>query len=64
MQFPDNFVKLLTDSQEDAIKLIEIFQINGDTEQIDENLKAWTVNSVSSREIQISLEFDNPILVS
>ena len=38
--------------------------LNGDTEEIDNNLKSWTVTSVSGTEIVISLIFDKPILVS
>ena len=38
--------------------------LNGDTEEIDKNLKSWTVTSVSGTEIMISLIFDKPLLVS
>ena len=38
--------------------------LNGDTEEIDQNLKTWTIDSVSSSRIKINLEFENPILVS
>ena len=64
MQFPDDFVQLVKDSQEDAIKLIEIIMLNGETEEIDQNLKTWTIDSVSSSRIKISLEFENPTHVS
>ena len=38
--------------------------LNGDTKEIDKNLKSWTVTSVSGTEIVLSLIFDEPILVS
>ena len=38
--------------------------LNGDTKEIDKNLKSWTVTSVSGTEIVISLIFNKPILVS
>ena len=38
--------------------------INGDSKEIDENLKSWTVISVSPTKIDISLEFSKPLSVS
>ena len=38
--------------------------INGETKEIDKRLKSWTVTQTSSTRIDISLTFENPILVS
>ena len=38
--------------------------LNGDTEEIDKNLKSWIVTSTSSTKINISLTFDKPLIVS
>ena len=38
--------------------------LNGDTKEIDKNLRSWTVVSASSTRIDISLDFEKPILVS
>ena len=38
--------------------------LNGDTEQIDQNFKSWTVISDDSSKINISLGFEKPVLVS
>lgn len=38
--------------------------INGETEQIDKNLRSWTVTQTSSTKIDIDLTFEKPIMVS
>ena len=38
--------------------------LNGDTEEIDKNLRSWTVISASSTKIEIRLDFENPTNVS
>ena len=38
--------------------------LNGDTNEIDNNLITWTVTQASSTKISISLTFDKPIIVS
>ena len=62
MKFPENFASLINERSSD--KLIEIFMLNGDTKEIDQNLRSWTVISTSSTKINISLDFEKPILVS
>ena len=38
--------------------------INGDTEDIDQNLRSWTVISTNPTKIDISLDFLEPVSVS
>ena len=38
--------------------------VNGETDEIDRNLRSWTVTSVDSTKIDISLDFENPGKVS
>ena len=38
--------------------------LNGNSEQIDKNLRSWSVTSTSSTNIELSLDFEKPILVS
>ena len=38
--------------------------LNGETEEIDTNLRSWTVTSADSTKIDISLDFEKPVLVS
>ena len=37
---------------------------NGESQEIDQNLRSWTVVSVTFTQIKIRLDFENPILVS
>ena len=37
---------------------------NGESKEIDQNLRSWTVVSVTFTQIKIRLDFENPILVS
>ena len=62
MRFPDNFAILINERSSD--KLIEVYMLNGDTKEIDQNLSSWTVTSTSSTNINIILDFEKPILVS
>ena len=45
-------------------KLLEVLMLNGDSEEIDKNLRSWSVTSTSSSSIDVSLDFEKPILVS
>ena len=38
--------------------------ISGDNESIDQNLSSWTIAKVTSRRIEIDLEFSEPLAVS
>ena len=38
--------------------------LNGDTEEIDNNLRLWTVISADSSQIDIRLDFEKPVYVS
>ena len=38
--------------------------LNGDTEEIDQNLRSWNVISADSTLIDIRLDFEKPALVS
>ena len=62
MKFPENFASIINERSSD--KLLEILALNGDSEEIDTNLRSWTVTSASSSTIDISLDFEKPILVS
>ena len=62
MNFPQNLASLINENTSN--KLLEILMLNGYTQEIDSNLKSWTVNKVSSTNIEISLAFEKPILVS
>ena len=62
MKFPENFASIINERSSD--KLLEIMALNGDSEEIDKNLRSWTVTSASSSRIDISLDFEKPILVS
>ena len=46
MDFPDNMARQINEDISD--KKLEIFMINGETEEIDENLISWTVTQVST----------------
>ena len=63
MKLPENFASIINDSTKDK-KLLEIVMINGDSQEIDKNLRAWTVSKASSTQIDISLTFDKPLSVS
>ena len=41
MQFPENLASLI--NEDASSKLLEIFLLNGDSEEIDINLNSWTV---------------------
>ena len=41
MKFPQNLVSLINENASD--KLLEILMINGETKEIDKNLRSWTV---------------------
>ena len=62
MYFPENFASQINESTSE--KLLEVLMLNGDTQEIDKNLKSWAVTSVSSSNIEISLGFEKPLLVS
>ena len=38
--------------------------LNGDSYEIDSNMRSWTVTSADSTKINISLDFEKPIFVS
>ena len=38
--------------------------LNADTEELDKNLRSWTVTSAGPRKIDISLDFEKPVSVS
>ena len=42
MNFPENLKSLINEKTSD--KLLEILLLNGDTEEIDNNLISWTVS--------------------
>ena len=63
MKFPSDLASLINESGVHS-KLLEVLMLNGDTKEIEKNLKSWKVTSVSETEIVISLIFDKPILVS
>lgn len=44
--------------------LIDVAMINGDTEEIDENLTSWEIVSVSPQLIEIDITFAKPLGVS
>ena len=62
MKFPEDLASLINENTSD--KLLEILMLNGDTEEIDKNLRSWTVTYASSTRIDISLTFEKPITVS
>ena len=62
MMFPENLASMINEKSSD--KLLEVIMLNGDSEEIDKNLRSWSVTSTSSTNIDISLEFEKPILVS
>lgn len=69
MNFPKNLESLINENTSDNLgkrdgRLLEIFMLNGDTNEIDKNLKSWFVTEVSSTKIDIKLTFEKPILVS
>ena len=41
MKFPEDLASLINENTSD--KLLEILMLNGDTEEIDKNLRSWTV---------------------
>ena len=62
MKFPEDLASLINENTSD--KLLEILMLNGDAEEIDNNLRSWTVTYASSTRIDISLTFEKPITVS
>ena len=62
MLFPENLASYINESTSE--KLLEVLMLSGDTEEIDTNLKSWTVTSVSSSNIDVSLGFEKSIIVS
>ena len=64
MQFPDDIADLINTRDTYPEKLLEIVMINGDTEEIDENLKSWSVISASATNIDIRTEYEKPLYVS
>ena len=64
MQFPDDIVDLINERDTYPEKLLEIIMINGDTEEIDENLNSWSVISASATNIDIRTEYEKPLFVS
>ena len=62
MKFPENLASIINENTSQL--LLEILLINGDTEEIDKNLRSWTVTSVSSTKIDIDLTFEKPIIIS
>ena len=64
MQFPDDIADLIIGRKLYSEKLIEIIMINGDTEEIDENLVSWFVTSASATNIDIRTEYEKPLFVS
>ena len=64
MQFPDDIADLINERDTFPKKLLEVIMINGDTEEIDQNLISWSVISASSTNIDIRTEYENPLYVS
>ena len=62
MKFPEDLASLINENTSD--KLLEILMLNGEAEEIDYNLRSWTVTYASSTRIDISLTFEKPIIVS
>ena len=55
MNFPEDFKNIINESssnrllnESDSIKKMEVMMLNGDTEEIDNNLNSWKVISASS----------------
>ena len=63
MQFPDDIVDLINERDTYPEQLLESIMINGDTEEIDENLNSWSVISASTTNIDIRTEYEKPIFV-
>ena len=63
MKFPDTdtFNKANVESKN---KLLDVMMLSGDNEMIDDNLKDWKLISVTSSEITVDVEYENPLLVS
>ena len=61
MKFPDNISEQIKVKGKNKI---EIIMLNGDTEEVDKNLRLWTVISADSTIIEISLDFERPAYVS
>ena len=61
MNFPDTdtFIKLNSDG-----RLLNIFMLSGDNETLEENLRSWSIQSVSPKQISVSLDFVSPLHVS
>ena len=61
MNFPDTdtFIKLNSDG-----RLLNVFMLSGDNETLEENLKSWSILSVSPNRISVSLDFESPLQVS
>ena len=57
MDFPDTdkFVQL---NEESKLSLLNVMMISGEEEEVDQNLLSWTIVEVTSKKIDIDLEFD------
>ena len=56
MNFPDTdkFVQL---NEESKLSLLNVIMISGEKEEVDQNLLSWTIVEVTSKKIDIDLEF-------
>ena len=50
-------------SAEDTVFIV-VMMVNQDNEVVDDNFKGYSVSSVTSTEIKLQLEFDDPLEVS
>ena len=74
MNFPEDLTARLKSRQtkskgkrrlaEEAPGLLQVVMVSDDSEAIDSNLADWSVNSFSSKHIDLSLAIQKPLLVS
>ena len=64
MQFPSK-LELIALNEESQNRLLDVTMLSGSEEGgIDDNLASWQITEVTSKQIDIELEFRQPLLVS
>ena len=64
MYLPNDFTEIVEASRNTTNKILDLMMIEGDTNNVDENLIGWKLVSATPSKLEIFLEFDEPIEVS
>ena len=64
MEFLDKLAATINSEQDEVGRYLDIFMYSYTTEELDNNLKGWKVQEITSKSIKIKLEFENILEVS